>query len=57
MQSNKGVSEPVNVKAAITAKLNEYLSECGIDELRGDTFSGEAWAYKRVLSFIDKLPA
>lgn len=37
-------------------KLQEFLSECSYAEQQGTTFSGEAWAYRRVLNYINSLP-
>lgn len=47
------MSNETNAVDAIKQKLAEFLGECTLGEANGTTFSGEAWAYKRMLNFIN----
>lgn len=44
-----------DVITTVQEKLKSYLDECSYGEANGVTFSGEAWAYRRVLNFINGL--
>ena len=50
---NCTTSPQTDLKSAIIAQVDAYLHECSVDEVNGNTFSGEAWAYKRVLNFLN----
>ena len=50
---NCTTSPQTDLKSVITAQVNAYLRECSVDEINGNTFSDEAWAYKRVLNFLN----
>ena len=41
--------------STVKQKLTEYLRECTIAESQGLTISGEAWAYRRMLNFVNNL--
>ena len=47
------MSGEINAVDVIKQKLAEFLGECTLGEANGTTFSGEAWAYKRMLNFIN----
>lgn len=47
------MSNEMNAVDTIKQKLAEFLGECTLGEANGTTFSGEAWAYKRMLNFIN----
>lgn len=44
-----------DLKTAIIGKLNEFLDECTLCEKSGIVFSGESWAYRRMLNFVNNL--
>ena len=47
------MSGEINAVDVIKEKLAEFLGECTLGEANGITFSGEAWAYRRMLNFIN----
>lgn len=47
------MSDEIKAIDTIKQKLAEFLGECTLGEANGTTFSGEAWAYKRMLNFIN----
>lgn len=41
--------------SVIKEKLTQFLKECKFNEQSGVTLAGEAWAYRRMLKFIDSM--
>ena len=52
---NNVSNQNMDLKSVMRDKLKSFLGECSLAESHGLTFSGEAWAYKRMLKFIDSL--